>query len=95
MALDLNESIEVKLLHEEIERLQERLSERSQELSNEEERAEQAEERVEDLARELDAMSTPADLIRGWATRRTALGLCTDVEELARDVEEKVWEFRK
>ena len=88
------ESPEIEALHREIERLQERISALNSELSTEEERAEQAEEREEDIAQEMERMVPQADLIRDWAERRRVMGLSADVEELARDSEEKIWEFK-
>ncbi len=65
------------------------------EISTLQERAVTAEEELENCRAELDGMVTPADQIRSWAERRAAMGLSLCVEELARDIEEKVWEFRK
>lgn len=58
-------------------------------------RAETAEAEAEQLRADMEEMTPAADAIRQWAERRRVLGLSLDVEELARDVEEKVWEFRK
>jgi chromosome segregation ATPase len=78
---------------DEIERLQARIADLREELAREDERAEQAEARAEDLAAELEDTVPQADRIRAWSARRKVMGQCVDVEELARDIEEKVWEF--
>lgn len=58
-------------------------------------RAETAEAEAEQLRVDMEEMVPPADAIREWAERRRVMGLPLCVEELARDIEEKVWEFRK